>query len=181
MMGGEVGVESQPGQGSRFWFTARLARQAGAVLQPKTDDRQAEALLRRDHAGRAVLLVDDDPVNRLVVDSLLREAGLHVALANDGIEAVELVARQPVDVILMDMQMPRLDGPDATRRIRQIPHAATVPIIALTANAFEQDRERCMAAGMDGFITKPIQAESLFAAVLRALERFAEPTRSSPV
>ena len=128
-----------------------------------------------------MLLVDDDPVNRLVVDSLLREAGLHVALANDGIEAVELVARQPVDVILMDMQMPRLDGPDATRRIRQIPHAATVPIVALTANAFEQDRERCLAAGMDDFITKPIQAESLFAAVLRALERFAEPTRSSPV
>jgi hypothetical protein len=181
MMGGEVGVESQPGQGSRFWFTARLARQAGAVLQPKTDERQAEALLRRDHAGRSVLLVDDDPVNRLVVDSLLREAGLHVALANDGIEAVELVARQPVDVILMDMQMPRLDGPDATRRIRQIPHAATVPIVALTANAFEQDRERCLAAGMDDFITKPIQAEALFAAVLRALERFAEPTRSIPV
>jgi len=171
MMGGEVGVESQPGQGSRFWFTARLARQAGAVAPPETDERQAEALLRRDHAGRSVLLVDDDPVNRLVVDSLLREAGLHVALANDGIEAVELVARQPVDVILMDMQMPRLDGPDATRRIRQIPHAATVPIVALTANAFEQDRERCLAAGMDDFITKPIEARDLFETVLSWLSQ----------
>ena len=73
------------------------------------------------------------------------------------------MARQPVDVILMDMQMPRLDGPDATRRIRQIPHAATVPIVALTTNAFEQDRERCMAAGMDDFITKPVKFNLLSA------------------
>ncbi|MDL2336733.1 MAG: PAS domain S-box protein [Pseudomonadota bacterium] len=172
MMGGDVGVDSRPGRGSLFWFTARLARHAGAMPPPhKTDSREAEAVLRRDHEGGSVLLVDDDPINRMVVESLLTEAGLHVALARDGVEAVDLVASQPFDLILMDMQMPRLDGPDATRRIRQIAQGATVPIIALTANAFAQDRERCLAAGMDDFVTKPVQAGALFETLLTWLAK----------
>ncbi|MDO9315868.1 MAG: PAS domain S-box protein [Burkholderiaceae bacterium] len=172
LMGGEVGVDSQPGKGSRFWFTARLARCAGALPPPhKVDARDAEALLRQHHAGRRVLLAEDDPVNRTVVEALLTDAGLQVTLAHDGVEAVRLATCEPVDLILMDMQMPRLDGPDATRRIRQTLHGATVPIIALTANAFAEDRDRCLGSGMDDFITKPVEAEALFEATLAWLSK----------
>ena len=182
MMGGEVGVDSQLGQGSRFWFTARLARLASAVPpKHRAPVQDAEAQLRRDHAGRAVLLVEDDPINSMVVAGLLTEAGLRVSLANDGVEAVERMTREPVDLILMDMQMPRLDGPDATRRIREIPLGAKVPIIALTANAFEQDRKCCLEAGMDDFITKPIRAEALFETVLTWLsQRQSKPNDQAP-
>ncbi|MFM9917133.1 MAG: PAS domain-containing protein [Rhizobacter sp.] len=172
LMGGEVGVDSQPGKGSRFWFTARLARCAGALPPPhKLDTRDAEALLRQHHAGRRVLLAEDDPVNRTVVEALLMDAGLQVTSAHDGVEAVKLTTCEPVDLILMDMQMPRLDGPDAARRIRQTLYGATVPIIALTANAFAEDRDRCLGAGMDDFITKPVEAEALFEAVLAWLSK----------
>ena len=173
LMGGEAGLHSQPGVGSRFWFTARLARSN----LPAPDDadqwraRAAEAALRRDHAGRQVLLVEDEPVNREVVQILLEEAGLQVQTASDGWQAIECAARQPPDLIVMDMQMPRLDGLDATRRIRQTALGATVPIIALTANAYAADRALCLDAGMDDFVTKPVDPEALFAAVLKALSK----------
>jgi hypothetical protein len=102
---------------------------------------------------------------------LLEVAGLRVELASDGIEAVEQAARLGPDLILMDMQMPRLDGPEATRRIRRLPQGADLPIIALTANAFEHDRRVCLDAGMDDFLAKPIDPEALFEAVLRGLAR----------
>jgi PAS domain S-box-containing protein len=171
LMGGEAGVHSQTGAGSRFWFTARLAR--SAVPPPDDPEQQraraAEAALRRDHAGRRVLLVEDEPVNREVVQILLEEAGLQVQTASDGWQAIECAARQPPDLIVMDMQMPRLDGLEATRRIRQTALGASVPIIALTANAFAADRALCLAAGMDDFIAKPVDPEALFAAVLKGL------------
>ena len=173
LMGGEAGLHSQPGIGNRFWFTARLARSN----MPAPDDpdqwraRAAEAALRRDHAGRQVLLVEDEPVNREVVQILLEEAGLQVQTASDGWQAIECAARQPPDLIVMDMQMPRLDGLDATRRIRQTALGATVPIIALTANAYAADRAQCLDAGMDDFVTKPVDPEALFAAVLKALSK----------
>jgi PAS domain S-box-containing protein len=173
LMGGDAGLDNRPGPGSRFWFTARLARAAAPA--PATDAAPmplaAEHRLQRDHAGRTVLLVEDEPINRELVQILLEVAGLRVALAVDGIEAVEQASRLAVDLILMDMQMPRLDGPEATRRIRQLPQCAGVPIIALTANAFERDRQVCLDAGMDDFLAKPIDPEDLFAAVLRALAR----------
>ncbi len=182
MMGGEVGVDSQLGRGSRFWFTARLARLA-RVVAPRhgAPVQDAETRLRRDHAGRTVLLVEDDPINRTVVAGLLTEAGLNVSIANDGVDAVERMTSEPVDLILMDMQMPRLDGPGATRRIRKIPLGAQVPIIALTANAFEQDRKCCLDAGMDDFITKPIRAEALFETLLTWLsQRQSKPNDQAP-
>ena len=170
LMGGEVGVESQPAQGSRFWFTARLARCAVAASEAsKPSAQDAEALLRRDHAGRTVLLVEDDSINRLVVEGLLTDVGLRVQLAHDGLEAVQRVTAEPFDLILMDMQMPRLDGAQAAVRIRQTQHGVTVPIIALTANAFAQDRERCLSAGMNDFIAKPLQADELFETLLNWL------------
>jgi two-component system sensor histidine kinase/response regulator len=170
MMGGEVGVESQLAQGSRFWFTARLARCSVAPSEVSpTSARDAEALLRRDHAGRTVLLVEDEPINRLVVEGLLTDVGLQIRHAHDGLEAVQQVTAEPFDLILMDMQMPRLDGAEAAVRIRQTRHGATVPINALTANAFAQDRERCLGAGMNDFIAKPLQATELFETLLQWL------------
>ncbi len=169
LMGGEVGVRSAPGQGSVFWFTALLAQQrAGDKLaEPATSD--AEARLRRDFAGRRVLLADDEPINREIACMLLGEAGLVVDDVSDGREAVDRVSRCDYDVILMDMQMPNLDGLDATRQIRQAQRSRRTPIIAMTANAFAEDRARCFEAGMDDFIAKPIDPDALFACVLRWL------------
>ena len=173
LMGGESGLHSQAGVGSRFWFTARLQR---SRMPPPDDPNQQsastpEATLRRDHAGSRVLLVEDEPINRELVQFLLEEAGLQVQTASDGLQAIESVARHPPDLILMDMQMPRLDGLDATRRIRQTASGASVPIIALTANAYASDQALCLDAGMDDFITKPVMSEVLFAAVLKALSK----------
>jgi CheY-like chemotaxis protein len=108
-----------------------------------------------------------------LVQALLEAAGLQVALACDGLQAVEHVVREPVDLVLMDMQMPGLDGPGATRRIRALAEGATLPIVALTANAFAQDRALCLAAGMDDFVAKPVHQEALFDVVLKWLGRTA--------
>ena len=125
----------------------------------------------RDHRGRRVLVVDDEPINRELAMALLEEAGLSVDLAGDGLEAVEQIAGKRYDLVFMDMQMPRLDGLEATRRIRESVAGRTLPIIAMTANAFVEDRTRCFAAGMDDFITKPIEPETLFGVCVKWLSQ----------
>ncbi len=172
LMGGDAGVDSRRDVGSCFWLTARLARgEAPPALSGTGRALAAEAQLRREHAGRTVLLVEDEPVNRELVQALLEAAGLQVELACDGLEAVARVARGRVDLILMDMQMPGLDGPAATRRIRALAQGATLPIVALTANAYAQDKALCLAAGMDDFVAKPVNQEVLFGVVLQWLGR----------
>jgi signal transduction histidine kinase/ActR/RegA family two-component response regulator len=177
LMGGSVGLESAPGQGSLFWFTARLQRApALATTPPAPRGPQPDAAaqrLQRDFAGRRVLLAEDNPVNQEVMLSVLDGFGLVAEVANDGLEAVQAVQRAPpghFDLILMDMQMPRLDGIGATKRIRQPPGLDRVPVIALTANAFTDDRARCVAAGMDDFITKPVEVDPLAERLLAWLE-----------
>jgi len=118
-----------------------------------------------------VLLVEDEPVNREITRELLECVGQRVDVATDGADAVVLAARQAYDLVLMDVQMPNVDGLEATRRIRALAGGATVPIIALTANAFADDRARCIAAGMNDFVAKPIRADELFATLLRWLSR----------
>ena len=127
------------------------------------------------HGGRRILLAEDNPVNREVAVELLRCAGLHVEVAADGAQAVSMAANHDYDLVLMDMQMPVLDGLAATTAIRNGTRNATVPVIALTANAFEDDREACLAAGMDDHVAKPVEPERLYALLMHWLSGASEP------
>ena len=208
LMGGEVGVQSIPGQGSTFWFTAwiKVSPVAAAQSLPPASVVRLDAATPPGAFGHGeimtmsppaetsfalegirLLLVEDHPVNQEVVLALLEPTRADIDIARDGQQAVDKAAANRYDVILMDVQMPVMDGLDATVAIRAQPQNRTTPIIAMTADAFAEDRARCMTAGMDDYIAKPFEPDELLILINkwathrgRTVEATIPPQRPAP-
>jgi CheY-like chemotaxis protein len=177
LMGGQISVSSEPGRGSTFAFTVLLGKAAqppAKPAEPQPPPRPARAL--------RTLLVEDSVVNRQVVVLLLTSMGHSAVVAGNGREALHVLEQEAFDLVLMDVQMPEMDGLEATRRIRAREEGTGrhIPIIGLTAHAMKGDRERCLAAGMDGYVTKPIHAGELFDAIERLVSGAATEERRCP-
>ncbi|MCQ8130023.1 PAS domain S-box protein [Methylomonas rivi] len=174
MMGGDAGVDSVVGQGSNFWFTARLKCGYGTPSTAVAANLTcADILLRQRHAGARVLLAEDNQINREVALDLLRDVGLVVDVAENGRVVLEKIASQSYDLVLMDVQMPEMDGLAAAHTLRMQPQLADLPILAMTANAFEDDRKACLQAGMNDFVPKPVVPELLYSKLLDWLPKTA--------
>jgi CheY-like chemotaxis protein len=173
-MGGEVGIDSKHGQGSRFWFRVRVLLQTDVHDLPQMT-AEVGAVSVKDLKG-AVLIAEDNPVNRMVIMAMLGElncSGLTVTIVEDGQQALDFITQGGApDLVLMDVQMPVMGGLDATEKIRLWEADQGQPrttIVALTANAFEEDRQKCLASGMDDFLVKPLDMEKLQATLERWL------------
>jgi signal transduction histidine kinase/ActR/RegA family two-component response regulator len=167
LMGGRLEVESTPGAGSLFHFAVELGVHAGAAHDEEASSSSAPRPVAHPRSGLRVLLAEDNKVNQRVAQRFLERLGHQVTVANDGREAVDEWWRQTFDLVLMDVQMPEMDGFEAVAAIRHAERggATRTPVIALTAHAMSGDRERCLAAGMDGYLTKPVKLAQLVAAI----------------
>jgi signal transduction histidine kinase/HPt (histidine-containing phosphotransfer) domain-containing protein/BarA-like signal transduction histidine kinase len=176
LMGGEIGVESEPGGGSTFWFTGALLRAPTAEQAAVPAKAQPPANLR----GARVLLVEDNVVNQQVAAELLQSAGVKVDIAANGLEALRAVRAQTYDAVLMDVQMPVMDGLQAAQSIRGIETLRALPLIAMTASVMPGDRERCLAAGMNDYVSKPINVDQMLATLARWLPGRGRETAAAP-
>ncbi len=167
LLDGEIGVESAPGQGSSFWFTVRCVPGDAAIVDTEawTGETIADEAPESSRPLR-ILVAEDNHINQTVLLAMLGKAGHRIDIAGNGLEAISSVTRVAYDLLLMDVQMPEMDGMTATRRIRDLPgETGPIPIIALTANAMKGDREKYLAAGMNDYVSKPIKPNALFAAI----------------
>lgn len=175
LMDGAIGVESVPGVGSTFWVNVAIGKAVEPALSVSDTDSLHLAAGMADRMpifdGAYILLVEDNLFNQQVATELLADTGARVAIANNGQEALDILQRESFHCVLMDVQMPVMDGLEATRRIRENPAYAGLAVIAMTANVSEQDKERCLAAGMDHVITKPVSPARLY----RALTPYLKP------
>jgi PAS domain S-box-containing protein len=174
LMGGEVGADSTAGVGSTFWFTVtlkKLAERRDTDRTAQTEKFDAETVIKQRYYGHRILVVDDEPINREVTLMQLEDVDLLADTAADGEAAVAMARENSYAAIFMDMQMPKLNGVEATRQIRKLPGYRDTPIIAMTANAFAEDKAQCLAAGMNDYLAKPFSPEDLFAILLRALSQ----------
>ncbi len=167
-MGGEIGVISQLGHGSLFWFNVRLGKGNERLILDKQDAMSVNIDLL---CGVRILLVEDHPFNQQIASEFLTVVGVTVQIANNGQEALDLLRNERFDCVLMDMQMPVMGGIEATRKIRAIPSLADLPIIAMTANATGEDKEECLNAGMNDFISKPFFADHFYRKLLLWLSK----------
>jgi CheY-like chemotaxis protein len=167
LMGGDIRVTSVPGRGSKFTFWVSLAVADAASLYRRNGVRESAA--DSSLSGKRVLVVEDNPVNRRVAERMLDRMGIAVQSAVNGSEAIYLLQHQKFDLILMDCQMPHMDGYQTTAEIRRGEPGSRVPIVAMTAHAMAGDREKCLAAGMDDYLSKPVDLERLRAVLNRHL------------
>ncbi|MFO1372699.1 MAG: ATP-binding protein [Candidatus Competibacteraceae bacterium] len=179
LMGGDISVDSEYGKGSTFHFSAPCGRGRGRTgVMAKAELSQAGIAAKSNHLGGArILVAEDNKVNQLVIRAILERAKMEVIIVENGQEAVEMAQQQAFDAVLMDLQMPIMDGLQATKAFRQDPRLVNMPIIALTANVFQADIEQCLAVGMNDHVGKPIKADELFS----KLERWITASKLEPV
>ncbi len=169
LMGGQIGLESTPGEGSTFWFTVRCAKGDPKTIEVENDIADADSGATPE-GGRPlrILIAEDDHVNQLVIRAMLEKTDHQIDIVGNGVEAVAAAMRAPYDLVLMDVQMPEMDGVTATEKIREMPgEAGKIPIIALTANAMVGSREAYLAAGMTDYLTKPIRPQTLLETIAK--------------
>ncbi|MFH1659944.1 MAG: PAS domain S-box protein [Pseudomonadota bacterium] len=174
MMGGSAGASSEVSKGSTFWFTVWLDRSVEIVKRTRGSQRLGANMHHVDTfgmAGRRLLLVEDEPINQEIFREILQDSGFLVDVADNGVEAIQLARQGFYSVILMDMQMPVMDGLTATRHLRQLPELNRTPIIAMTANAFAEDRAKCLKVGMNDFLTKPVDPNQFISTVAQWIRK----------
>jgi len=176
MMGGRICIESIEGEGSTFWFTAVLGIQKDAVpltAQPVSTEKPADPV-ERDLSGIRILIAEDEPINQIVTMSIIRKSGYQADLARNGSEALKMLEENDYTLVLMDCMMPEMNGYEATAAIRDPASKArnhNIPVIALTARAMREDQEQCLAAGMDDFLSKPLEVAELVAMIEKWSDR----------